>query len=137
MKKRIILLLSVMALLGACETLRNQSASEDFQRSSKSYNSMIRWDEMESAQWAFPPEQLREEYGRRVESAKGVKITDYRVKKTECSPEKGEATVIVEFEYYREPSVSTKTVRDVQKWKYVDEGGKKTWRLMTLLPDFP
>lgn len=137
MKKRIVILLSAVALLGACETMRNQNASDDFQQSSKMYNRMIRWDEMESAQWAFPPEQLREEFSRRVESAKGVKVSDYRVKSTVCSPEKGEATVIVEFEYYREPSYKVKTVRDVQKWKYVDENGKKIWRLMTLLPEFP
>ncbi|MEA5114957.1 MAG: hypothetical protein VB050_13115 [Geobacteraceae bacterium] len=137
MKKRIVILLSTVALLGACETMRNQNASDDLQQSSKMYNRMIRWDEMESAQWAFPTEQLREEFGRRVESAKGVKVSDYRVKSTVCSPEKGEATVIVEFEYYREPSYKVKTVRDVQKWKYVDENGKKIWRLMTLLPEFP
>ncbi len=137
MKKRIVLLLSAVALLGACQSIRNQSASDDFQRSSRSYNNMIRWDEMESAQWTFPPEQLREEFGLRVESAKGVKITDFRVKNMECIPEKGEATVIVEFEYYREPSLKAKTVRDTQKWKYVEENGKKRWRLMTLLPQFP
>jgi len=137
MKKRIILLLSAVVLLGACQTMKNKSASESFEQSSKAYNKLIRWDEMTSAQWAFPPEELREEYGRRVESAKGVKITDYRVKSTECSPERGEATVIVEFEYYREPSVTTRTVMDVQKWKYVDENGSRTWRLMSLLPLFP
>jgi len=137
MKKRIVLLLSAVVLLGACQTMKNKSASESFEQSSKAYNKLIRWDEMSSAQWAFPPEELREEYGRRVESAKGVKITDYRVKSTECSPERGEATVIVEFEYYREPSVTTRTVMDVQKWKYVDENGSRTWRLMSLLPLFP
>ena len=137
MKKRIILLLSAVVLLGACQTMRNKSASESFEQSSTTYNKMIRWDEMTSAQYAFPHEELREEYGRRVESAKGVKITDYRVKSTECPPEKGEATVIVEFEYYREPSVTTRTVMDVQKWKYVDEKGSRSWRLMSLLPQFP
>lgn len=137
MKKRIVLLLSAVALLGACQSMRNQSASDDFKRASDSYNNMIRWDEMESAQWAFPPEQLREEFGRRVESAKGVKISDYRVKRYECLPEKGEATVIVEFEYYHESSLKAKKVRDTQKWKYVDENGKKVWRLMSLLPLFP
>ncbi len=137
MKIRIVVLLSAIALLGACAAMRNQNASDDFQQSSTTYNRMIRWDEMEAAQWAFPTEQLREEFGRRVDSAKGVKITDFRVKSTACLPEKGEATVIVEFEYYREPSYKVKTVKDVQKWKYTDENGKKIWRLTTLLPEFP
>lgn len=137
MKKRIVILLAAVALLGACETMRNRNAGEDFQESSKTYNRMIRWDEMETAQWAFPSEELREEFGRRVASAKGVKISDYRVKSTVCSPEKGEAIVIVDFEYYREPSYKVKTVRDTQKWKYVDERGKKVWRLTSLLPEFP
>jgi hypothetical protein len=53
------------------------------------------------------------------------------------SPEKGEATIILDIDYYREPSVTLKTVEDKQVWKYLGGEDNKRWRLMTLPPDFP
>ena len=55
----------------------------------------------------------------------------------ECIPEKGEATVILEIDYYREPSITMKTVEDKQEWQYLGDEDNKRWWLMTLPPDFP
>jgi uncharacterized protein YceK len=135
---RIILLAIAVALMGGCETIKNKTVTWELEENSKSYNKMLRWNEMEKAEWIFPPEELREEFKRKVRAASTVKVTDYRVKKMECFPEKGEATVIVDIDYFREPSITLKTLEDRQEWKYVEEaGGKKIWRLMTLPPDFP
>jgi uncharacterized protein YceK len=137
MLPRIILLLLVIALMGGCETIRNKSITWELEECSKSYNKMIRWHEMDKAEAVFPPEELKEEFTRKVRAARNVTVTDFRVKKMECSPEKGEATVVVDIDYYREPSVTVKTLEDKQEWKYVEENGNKRWRLMTLPPDFP
>jgi uncharacterized protein YceK len=137
MLPRIILLLLVIALMGGCETIRNKSITWELEECSKSYNKMIRWHEMDKAEAVFPPEELQEEFTRKVRAARNVTVTDFRVKKMECSPEKGEATVVVDIDYYREPSVTVKTLEDKQEWKYVEENGNKRWRLMTLPPDFP
>jgi hypothetical protein len=135
---RIILLVSAIALMGGCETIKNRTVTWELEENSKSYNKMLRWNEMEKAELIFPPDELRDEFKRKVQAASTVKVTDYRVKKMECFPEKGEATVIMDIDYFREPSITLRTVEDRQEWKYVEEaGGKKRWRLMTLPPDFP
>jgi translation elongation factor P/translation initiation factor 5A len=92
---------------------------------------------MDKAVSMFPPDRLREEFRRKVKAAKGVQVTDVRVKSLSCSPKKGEATVVIDIEYYREPSVTVRTVEDVQNWQYVEEGKDDwIWRLMSLPPDF-
>jgi uncharacterized protein YceK len=134
---RIMLPILAIALLGGCETIKKQNISWEMEECSKSYNKMIRWHEMDTAGTVFPPEELQEEFTRKVQAAKKVTVTDFRVKNYQCSPEKGEATVIVDIDYYREPSVTVKTVEDKQEWRYVQENETMRWRLMTLPPDFP
>jgi hypothetical protein len=134
---RIILLLSVLALVGGCETMRNNKISWQLEESTKSYNHMIRWNEVDKTADLFPPDTLREEFRRKVQAAKGVHVTDVRVKSKVCYPKRGEAIVVMDIEYYREPSVTVRTVEDVQNWRYVEEGKDNwIWRLMTLPPDF-
>lgn len=134
---RIMLLLSLIALVGGCETLRNNNISWQLEQSTKNYNHLIRWNELDKAVLLYPPDSLREEFRRKVQAAKGAHITDVRVKSQVCSPTKGVATVEIEIEYYREPSVTIRTVEDVQNWRYVEEGKDNwIWRLMTLPPDF-
>lgn len=137
MLQRIMLLIIVIALLGGCETMNKKHIAWELDECSKSYNGMIRWHELDKAAAVFSPKELQEEFMRKADSAKGVTVTDFRIKKMECSPEKGEATVILDIDYYREPSVTVKTVEDKQEWKYVGEKENKKWQLMTLPPDFP
>ena len=134
---RIMLLVSILALAGGCETMENMQTCNEFEQNSKSYNKLIRWNELEKAEAVFPPEQLREEFKGKVKAAKGVKVTDFRIKSLECLPEQGEATVVIDIDYYREPSITLKTVEDVQKWKYELVGvGDRRWLLQTMPPDF-
>jgi vacuolar-type H+-ATPase subunit D/Vma8 len=134
---RIMLLAAIIALAGGCETVQKNVIANQFEQSSKSYNKMIRWNELDKAEAVFPPPDRREEFKSKVKAANGVKVTDFRIKSLECSPETGEATVVLDIDYYREPSVTVKTVEDVQKWKYELEGvGVRRWRLMTMPPDF-
>ncbi len=127
-------LLSLLVLLAACQTL--SVALEQFDRTSREYNHMVRWEEFAMANVTFVDKGIRGEYDKRVEAAKGVKVVDFRVVSYECQPEKGTATVNVEFDYYILPSATVKTVRDTQKWVYREGPEEKGWRLTTLLPDF-
>ena len=134
---RIMPLIVVVALLGGCETMKKRNIAWELDEYSKRYNKMLRWHEMDTAALVFPPEELQKEFARKVQAAKNVTVTDFRIKKMECFPEKGEATVILDIDYYREPSITVKTVEDKQEWKYLGEKDNKRWRLMTLPPDFP
>lgn len=123
-------------LLAACTTLKNINAGSEFEKSSRNYIQLVRWQEFESAAVTHVDAAQLEEYRKRVREAGEVKVADYRVRAMECDPVKGEATVKVEFDYYRPPSVKVLTVEDVQKWSYEDENGRRVWRLKTLLPEF-
>jgi hypothetical protein len=131
-----MILLLILVTTGACARIKTFNALNDFEKSSKRYNQMLRWHELNMAGSTFADDSVKEEYTDRARAAKGVTITDYRVLSQECSPEKKTARAVVEIDYYIPPSVTLKTVEDVQKWEYVDINEKKFWRLKTLLPEF-
>ena len=121
---------------GGCAKIKTFNAMNDFETSSTKYNQMLRWRELNLAGSAFVDESVREEYTNRAKAAKGVMITDYRVLSQECSPEKKTAKVVVEIDYYIPPSITLKTLEDIQKWEYVGNNEEKFWRLKSLLPEF-
>jgi len=123
-------------LLVGCSTLKNINIGGEFEKSSRSYLQLVRWQEFESAAVTYvsPPQQ--EAYRERIKAAGEVKVADYRVKMMVCDPVKGEATVKVEFDYYRPPSTRVHTVEDLQKWSYEGDNDQRNWRLKSLLPEF-
>jgi hypothetical protein len=131
-----MILLLILVTTGACARIKTFNALNDFEKSSKRYNQMLRWHELNLAGSTFGDESVKEEYAERARAAKGVMIADYRVLSQECNPQKKTAKVVVEIEYYIPPSVTLKTLEDVQKWEYVENNETKFWRLKTLLPEF-
>ncbi len=126
--------LFLLLFLAAC---RSFSVSPmQFERVSRDYNAMLRWQESAMAATTFVDKGARTAYEAKVAASTGVKIADYRVVSWECDSDKGEARVKVEFDYYIPPSTRMKTVTDEQKWVYREEPGQEGWRLTTLLPDF-
>jgi hypothetical protein len=137
MKKFPMMLLSALLLmLTACQHFHNSNLAEDFDKGTRSYFRMVRWNELDKATLYFVDESLREEFAKRVRESKDVQIADYRVKYMDCRPEKGEGEVTVEWDYYIPPSITLKTVEDPQKWRYMEKEDKKGWMLKTLLPEF-
>ena len=114
---RIMLLIVVIALMGGCETIRKRISPWELDENSKSYNKMIRWHEIGYGGAVIPAGRTSGRVPAKSAGSEECTVTDFRVKKMECSPEKGEATVILDIDYYREPS-NVKTVEDIQEWKY-------------------
>jgi hypothetical protein len=131
-----MLLSALLLMLSACQAIHNNNVAEDFDKGTKSYFRMVRWNELDKTTLYFVDEPLREEFEKRIKVRKEVQIADYRVKHSDCSPEKGEGEVTVEWDYYAPPSIRLKTVEDAQKWRYIEKEGKKGWMLKTLLPEF-
>lgn len=133
-KMGLILLCCLMT--GACAS--HLGSREDFERSMKAYNRMLRWHEVENAGMVYLEPELRDAFMKSAADIKkrGVTITDYRILTSECLPEKGSAEVIAEFDYYALPSVRLRTVTYRQLWKYDEAGDKKGWRLKSGLPPF-
>jgi hypothetical protein len=132
----LLTLSALLFMLASCQSIHNKNVAQDFDKGSRSYFRMVRWSELDKAPLYFVDDKLRKEFEKRVKESKDVQITDYRVKSIECRPEKGEAEVTVEWDYYIPPAVKLKTVEDPQKWRYVEEKEKKGWMLMTLYPEF-
>ena len=140
MKHAKILLAVILSLmLTACGIFRDikyANISSEFAKSSRDYNQLVRWNELESAASSFVSPLLQEKYRERIKDAGTIRITDYRVMRTECDPIKGEGSAKMELDYYRPPSVKLNTVEDLQKWSYEGEENKRAWRLKSLLPEF-
>ena len=134
---RLLLMSAVLLMLLSCESMRFSAISEDFDTTSKSYIRLVRWHEFNKSTLVYVDDTLIEDFQKRVDAAKDVNVVDYRIKNMECRPGKGDAEVLIEWDYYVPPSVTIKTVQDAQKWRYIDEKDiKKRWVLMTLLPEF-
>lgn len=127
-----IFLYLTLLMVTACDTLAVKA--EQCDSSIRAYNRMIRWQEYESAEKAVEQAVLGE-FRRRL-TGKELKVTDYRIKSLTCNAEKGEAEVILEYDYYLPPSTTMKTVEDAQKWHYSKEAAPGGWRVVTPPPEF-
>jgi hypothetical protein len=132
----LLLMSAVLLILSSCQSMRDEKVAEDFTNTSRGYLNMVRWHELEKAPLSFIDDSLREDFRKRIEAAREVKIFDYRVRNLHCDVLKGEAGLSVDWDYYIPPSVKVKSVEDVQKWRYVGEKDKGLWMLKTLLPEF-
>ena len=127
-------LVLICLTLTACAT--QKGLSEEFDRSVKEYNRLIRWHEIESAGVTYIDPELREEYLKQAESLKkrGLSVTDFRILSSRYIPEKKSGDVIAEFDYYILPSNRIKTISYLQDWVYQEN--LKSWKLKSQLPVF-
>jgi len=137
---RYVMIFMLLMLCSCAYALQAKHANlcEEFDKSMKSYNKMLRWRDIESAGMVYLDPELRDAFMKSAADIKkrGVTITDYRILTSECLPDKGTAEVVVEFDYYALPSNRIKTLTYRQKWVYLDTEEKKGWQLKTNLPLF-
>ena len=123
-------------MLTACTAATGAGLSEEFDKSVKSYNRMLRWHEIENAGVTYIDPKLQEEYLKQAESLKkrGLTFADFRILTSTCLPENNSGDVLAEFDYYMMPSNVIKTRSYRQEWAYQDS--LKRWILKSGLPDF-
>lgn len=124
----------VCLMLTACAT--QTGLNEEFDRSVKAYNRMLRWHEIENAGMTYIDPEQREEYLKKADTLKkrGLSVTDFRILSSLCLPEKQSGDVIAEFDYYILPSNRIKTISYRQEWVYREN--IKSWKLKSGLPSF-
>ncbi|MEI7906805.1 MAG: hypothetical protein WCI84_05550 [Bacteroidota bacterium] len=129
-----VLLLVFCMVLTACPA--GMGVREEFDKSIKAYNRMLRWQELENAGMIFLEKELRDDFMKKAESLKrrGVTLTDYRILTSECLPEENSGEAIAEFDYFILPSNRIKTTTYRQEWVYQDM--IKSWKLKSGLPAF-
>lgn len=131
--RRGILLLSCLVLT-AC--VARTGLSEEFDRSVKAFNRMVRWQEIENAGMTYIDTEHLEEFMKKAEFLKkrGLSVTDFRILSSKYIMEKASGDVIAEFDYYILPSNRIKTVTYRQNWVYLEND--KSWKLKSGLPLF-
>ena len=120
-------LVVIFLMLTACAT--QTGLSEEFDRSVKAYNRLLRWHEIESAGVTYIDPELREDFLKQAEILKnrGLSVTDFRILSSKYIPEKKSGDVITEFDYYILPSNRIKTISYRQDWVYQES--IKSWKL--------
>lgn len=121
--------------LTACAATQT-GLSDEFDRSVKAYNRLLRWHEIESAGITYIDPEIRDEYLKQADSLKkrGLSVTDYRILSSRYLPENKSGDVIAEFDYYILPSNRVKTISYRQDWIYLKE--INSWKLKSGLPLF-
>ncbi len=128
------LLLAVCLTMTAC--VSEMGLREEFEKSMRAYNRMLRWQEVENAGMTYVDKEQRDEFMRNAESLRrrGVTLTDFRILTFECLPDKKTGDVVAEFDYFILPSNRIRTVTYRQEWFYQDL--LKSWKLKSGLPPF-
>lgn len=128
------LLLTICLAMTAC--VSDTGIRDEFEKSMRAYNRMLRWQEVENAGMTYIDKEKREAYMQKAESMRkrGVTITDFRILTFECLPEKKTGDVVAEFDYFILPSNRIKTLTYRQDWDYQDS--PKSWKLKSILPAF-
>lgn len=131
-------LLLCCLIMAACSSISESSVRENFEKSMKSYNKMLRWREIENAGMTYMVPEQRDEFMKAAEALRKreVTITDFRILTFECLPDKGTGEVRAEFDYYILPSNRLKTQSYRQDWVYRDINEHKAWKLKSGLPPF-
>ncbi|MBI5483943.1 MAG: hypothetical protein HY888_05725 [Deltaproteobacteria bacterium] len=131
--KTAVLFVSIMILSGCANKM---GLRDEFDKSVKGYNRMLRWHEVENAGMTYLDKDLRDEFMRKAETLRnrGVTMTDFRILTSECLPEKKSGEVIAEFEYFILPSNKLKSLTYRQEWVYQDL--LSSWKLKSGLPAF-
>jgi hypothetical protein len=118
----------------ACST--QATLRDQFEKSLRSYNRMLRWQEVESAGMTYMDQGQRDEFMQAAESLRrrGVTMTDFRILSFECLSEQKTGDAVTEFDYYILPSNRIKSITYRQKWIYKED--LSLWKLTSGLPAF-
>lgn len=132
---RVLALLACCLLMSAC--VHDTGLRELFEKSTKDYNRMLRWQEMHRAVAMYADPASRDDFLARADRirSRGVTVTDYRLLTSECFPDKRSGEVVAEFDYYILPSNRIKSLTYRQEW-FVNENGEPGWKVRTPLPLF-
>lgn len=128
------LLMACCLTMTAC--VSEMGIREEFEKSMRAYNRMLRWQEVENAGMTYMEKEQRDDFMRNAESLKrrGVTLADFRILTFECLPDMKSGDVVAEFDYFILPSNRIKTVTYRQEWVYKDL--LKSWKLKSGLPPF-
>lgn len=136
MSARLPLFLLLLLLLAACAVLnppqkQRQAALDDFMYA-------LRWQQHQAAA-AFFVEPQREAFLEQMEAVPDLNITDVRLQRLDLKEDGLRAEARLEMDYHILPSVTLKTLRIDQTWRWFDGGadGQHGFLITTPFPKLP
>jgi hypothetical protein len=130
---RFIALLLMAAFLSGCATMDERKKTVTLDRTTRQYESAIRWGDYEAAN-AY---RLQEGTGAPTPnpaSLKPFRVTAYEILSTMLNADETEALIVVQINYYDEDRMKVETLTDRQTWKY--DADLEVWYLDSPLPAF-
>lgn len=133
---KIVAVLFCCLQVAAC--VPDKGFREEFEHSVKTYNRMLRWQEVVAAGQLYMEPEGREKFITTSDgmSRRGVTITDFRILTMDFLSDRKRGDALVEFDYYSLPSFRIKTLTYKQDWVYRDVDGSRSWRVKSALPSF-
>lgn len=115
---KFLVVLMVVVTLGGCGLL--DSRKKDREAALDNFMKYLRYQLYPAAASHFCPD-LRDPFLDQVEQIKGLNVTDVRLVRVDVSDEGARVDARLEMDYYLLPSVTVKTLRINQGWRYRDD----------------
>ncbi|MEL0585724.1 MAG: asparagine synthetase [Candidatus Thiodiazotropha sp. (ex. Lucinoma kazani)] len=131
MLKRLLILLFMLSMLSACQTLGERQRAQSLQDILRSYEATMRWSSGQQA----AKFKLAEHADTTVKPVrKDIKVTHYEVVQGPSMLGDKRAVQIAVIQYVFQDSQIVKEITDQQEWLYDEE--KEIWYLNSPVPDF-
>ena len=135
MNRTQLILLPLLIILTACQTLGEHKRADALQDVLRRYEASIRWTSGRQAQSFLPPREDGAQDGRETgQSAKNVRVTHYEVVQgpTMLGEERAVQTAIIQ--YVLQDTQIVRELSDQQEWRYDEEA--EMWYLYSPVPVF-
>lgn len=133
-------LAGLLLLMAGCGAFPSKvlTPESQFARVQDEFMQHLRWRDFRAASRYFT-ETHRESFLRHFRESDDLNITDVRLLSAEYVADNERMETEVEVEYFLLPSVTLKTFRFEQQWRFF-RGGENLpgkWRITSLFPEFP
>ncbi|MEW8029370.1 MAG: asparagine synthetase [Candidatus Thiodiazotropha sp.] len=131
MSYKLLIIISLLSLLTACQTLGERKRAQTLQDTLRSYEASIRWSSGQHVSKFQDPQQAATE---RTPGRTNIRVTGYEVIQgpTMLGDKRAVQTAVIQFVF--QESQIVKEIADQQEWLYDEEQEK--WYLNSQLPEF-
>jgi len=133
LKTPLIGLLVVVVVLTACGSIKEREEINAFTKASRDYGRMLRWRSYDGAA-SFLRARDGAPIAVDIAPLKDMRVTAYKIIRSEVRPDEDAATVTAMIDYYNERENRVKTLTDEQDWWY--DPASEHWFVDGQLPDF-
>jgi hypothetical protein len=128
---KLLIIISLVSLLTACQTLGERKRAQSLQDTLRSYEASIRWTSGQQAARFQAPDSAS---NKALPEVKNIKVTSYEVVQGPSMLGENRAVQVAIIQYVFQDSQVVKEIADQQVWLYDEEDEK--WYLSSQVPEF-